>query len=91
MGNADIHLVDETDEIERQFRSLMRRLAGGVIIITAGRGDDITGMTVTSLTSLSATPPPFWSASPSGLILPFDRAPPVVRRQHSRLGPTGTC
>ena len=57
MGNADIHLVDETDEIERQFRSLMRRLAGGVIIITAGRGDDITGMTVTSLTSLSATPP----------------------------------
>ena len=57
MGNADIHLVDETDEIERQFRSLMRRLAGGVVIITAGRGDDITGMTVTSLTSLSATPP----------------------------------
>ena len=57
MGKADIHLVDETDEIERQFRSVMRRLAGGVAIITAGRGDDITGMTVTSLTSLSATPP----------------------------------
>jgi len=57
MANADIHLVDETDEIERQFRSLMRRLAGGVAVITAGRGDDITGMTVTSLTSLSATPP----------------------------------
>ena len=30
MGKADIHLVDETDEIERQFRSVMRRLAGGV-------------------------------------------------------------
>jgi flavin reductase (DIM6/NTAB) family NADH-FMN oxidoreductase RutF len=57
MGKADIHLVDETGEIERQFRSVMRRLAGGVSIITAGRGDDITGMTVTSLTSLSATPP----------------------------------
>jgi flavin reductase (DIM6/NTAB) family NADH-FMN oxidoreductase RutF len=57
MGKADIHLVDETDEIEHQFRSVMRRLAGGVVVITAGRGDDITGMTVTSLTSLSATPP----------------------------------
>ena len=30
MGKADIHLVDETDEIEHQFRSVMRRLAGGV-------------------------------------------------------------
>jgi flavin reductase (DIM6/NTAB) family NADH-FMN oxidoreductase RutF len=57
MGKADIHLVDETDEIEHQFRSVMRRLAGGVVVITAGRGDDITGMTVTSLSSLSATPP----------------------------------
>jgi flavin reductase (DIM6/NTAB) family NADH-FMN oxidoreductase RutF len=57
MSRADIHLVDEADEFEHQFRSLMRRLAGGVVVITAGRGDDITGMTVTSLTSLSATPP----------------------------------
>ena len=57
MSKADIHLVDKTDEIERQFRSLMRRLAGGVVVITAGRGDEITGMTVTSLTSLSASPP----------------------------------
>lgn len=57
MSKADIHLVDEADEIERQFRSVMRRLAGGVSIITAGKNDDITGMTVTSLTSLSADPP----------------------------------
>jgi len=57
MNRPDIHLIDETHEIERQFRSVMRRLAGGVSIITAGRGDDITGMTVTSLTSLSADPP----------------------------------
>jgi flavin reductase (DIM6/NTAB) family NADH-FMN oxidoreductase RutF len=57
MSKADIHLVNETDEIERQFRSVMRRVAGGVSIITAGRDDDITGMTVTSLTSLSANPP----------------------------------
>ena len=57
MARADFHLVNETDEIEQQFRSVMRRLAGGVSIITAGRGNDITGMTVTSLTALSATPP----------------------------------
>ncbi len=57
MSKSDIHLVDETDEIEHQFRSVMRRLAGGVSIVTAGRDDDITGMTVTSLTSLSASPP----------------------------------
>jgi flavin reductase (DIM6/NTAB) family NADH-FMN oxidoreductase RutF len=57
MAQAEIHLVDENDEIEHQFRSVMRRLAGGVVVITAGRGDNITGMTVTSLTSLSATPP----------------------------------
>jgi flavin reductase (DIM6/NTAB) family NADH-FMN oxidoreductase RutF len=57
MSKADIHFVSETDEIERQFRSVMRRVAGGVSIITAGRDDDITGMTVTSLTSLSANPP----------------------------------
>jgi flavin reductase (DIM6/NTAB) family NADH-FMN oxidoreductase RutF len=56
MSKADIHLANETDEIERQFRSVMRRLAGGVSIVTAGRDDDITGMTVTSLTSLSAGP-----------------------------------
>jgi len=57
MARADFHLVNETDEFEQQFRSVMRRLAGGVSIITAGQGNDITGMTVTSLTSLSATPP----------------------------------
>ncbi len=55
MGSADIHLVGGADEAEQQFRLLMRRLAGGVTIITAGRGDEITGMT--SLTSLSASPP----------------------------------
>jgi len=57
MSRSEIHLVNGGDEVERQFRMVMRRLAGGVSIITAGCGDDITGMTVTSLTSLSATPP----------------------------------
>jgi flavin reductase (DIM6/NTAB) family NADH-FMN oxidoreductase RutF len=40
-----------------QFRGAMRHLAGGVSIITVGRGKDITGMTVTSVSSLSVDPP----------------------------------
>jgi flavin reductase (DIM6/NTAB) family NADH-FMN oxidoreductase RutF len=39
------------------FRGAMRHLAGGVSVITAGRGKDITGMTVTSVSSLSVDPP----------------------------------
>lgn|SRR6185437_5693978 len=39
------------------FRGAMRHLAGGVSVITAGRGKDITGMTVTSVSSLSVEPP----------------------------------
>jgi flavin reductase (DIM6/NTAB) family NADH-FMN oxidoreductase RutF len=39
------------------FRSAMRHLAGGVSVITVGRGVDITGMTVTSVSSLSVEPP----------------------------------
>lgn len=39
------------------FRGAMRHLAGGVSIITAGQGSDISGMTVTSVTSLSVDPP----------------------------------
>jgi flavin reductase (DIM6/NTAB) family NADH-FMN oxidoreductase RutF len=49
-------------EIERQassgdFRGAMRQLTGGVSVITAGRGRDISGMTVTSVSSLSVDPP----------------------------------
>jgi flavin reductase (DIM6/NTAB) family NADH-FMN oxidoreductase RutF len=39
------------------FRNAMRRLAGGISVITAGEGRDISGMTVTSVTSLSVEPP----------------------------------
>jgi flavin reductase (DIM6/NTAB) family NADH-FMN oxidoreductase RutF len=40
-----------------QFRGAMRHLTGGVCVITVGRGSDITGMTVTSVSSLSLDPP----------------------------------
>ena len=54
--------VLRTIEIDREtfsgdFRGAMRHLAGGVSVITAGRGTDITGMTVTSVSSLSLDPP----------------------------------
>jgi flavin reductase (DIM6/NTAB) family NADH-FMN oxidoreductase RutF len=39
------------------FRGAKRHLAGGVSVITVGRGKEITGMTVTSVSSLSADPP----------------------------------
>jgi flavin reductase (DIM6/NTAB) family NADH-FMN oxidoreductase RutF len=40
-----------------EFRGAMRHLAGGVSVITVGRGKEITGMTVTSVSSLSVEPP----------------------------------
>ena len=40
-----------------EFRGAMRHLAGGVSVITVGRGKEITGMTVTSVSSLSVDPP----------------------------------
>jgi flavin reductase (DIM6/NTAB) family NADH-FMN oxidoreductase RutF len=39
------------------FRGAMRHLAGGVSVITVGRGKEINGMTVTSVSSLSVDPP----------------------------------
>ena len=39
------------------FRAAMRQLTGGVSVITAGCGRNISGMTVTSVASLSVDPP----------------------------------
>jgi len=39
------------------FRGALRRLAGGVSVITTGAAADRTGLTVTSVSSLSADPP----------------------------------
>jgi len=48
-------LLDEP--IPDLFRSAMRNLAGGVSVISAGRGDARCGLTATSVTSLSLEPP----------------------------------
>jgi flavin reductase (DIM6/NTAB) family NADH-FMN oxidoreductase RutF len=39
------------------FRAAMRELAGGVAVVTVGNGQDITGFTATSVSSLSTRPP----------------------------------
>lgn len=39
------------------FRRAMRQLAGGISVITVGSGDHLSGLTVTSVASLSADPP----------------------------------
>lgn len=39
------------------FRVGMRELAGGVAVVTVGRGSDINGFTATSVSSLSTHPP----------------------------------
>jgi flavin reductase (DIM6/NTAB) family NADH-FMN oxidoreductase RutF len=50
----DISVISEVSADD--FRNAMRRLTGGVSVITAGRGRDISGMTVTSVASLSVEP-----------------------------------
>jgi flavin reductase (DIM6/NTAB) family NADH-FMN oxidoreductase RutF len=69
--NMAIDPVVTTDD----FRGAMRHLAVGVSVITAGRGKDISGMTVTSVSSLSVEPP--------ALIVSINRASsswPLVKR-----------
>ena len=46
----------EAEVTASDFRNAMRQLTGGVSVITAGKGRDISGMTVTSVSSLSIEP-----------------------------------
>ena len=56
--NSAVCTIETAREVSSSdFRSAMRRLAGGVSVITVGQGNDITGMTVTSVSSLSVDPP----------------------------------
>jgi flavin reductase (DIM6/NTAB) family NADH-FMN oxidoreductase RutF len=57
MNSAVRTIKIDRDVSSGNFRSAMRHLAGGVSVITVGRGKDITGMTVTSVSSLSVDPP----------------------------------
>ena len=57
MNSAVRHIRIDRDVSSDDFRGAMRHLAGGVSVITVGRGKDITGMTVTSVSSFSVDPP----------------------------------
>src|SRR3981081_4165667 len=57
MNSAVRTVKIDRDVSSGDFRSAMRHLAGGVSVITVGRGKNITGMTVTSVSSLSVDPP----------------------------------
>ena len=57
MNSAVRNIRIARDVSSGDFRGAMRHLAGGVSVITAGRGKDMTGMTVTSVSSLSVDPP----------------------------------
>ncbi len=57
MNSAVRNLRIEGSVVPADFRGAMRHLAGGVSVITAGRAKDITGMTVTSVSSLAVDPP----------------------------------
>jgi flavin reductase (DIM6/NTAB) family NADH-FMN oxidoreductase RutF len=57
MNSAVRNIKIDREVSSAGFRGAMRHLAGGVSVITVGRGMDITGMTVTSVSSLSVEPP----------------------------------
>ena len=49
--------VAQAEATGLEFREAMRQLAGGVSVVTTGKGRLRTGLTATSVTSLSAEPP----------------------------------
>jgi flavin reductase (DIM6/NTAB) family NADH-FMN oxidoreductase RutF len=56
MNSAVRSVTINHDVATADFRQAMRHLTGGVSVITVGRGRDISGMTVTSVSSLSIEP-----------------------------------
>jgi hypothetical protein len=57
MSKPELHLVSESGTGLRHFHAALRRMASGLCVVTAGHDDDISGVTVASLTSLSIEPP----------------------------------
>jgi flavin reductase (DIM6/NTAB) family NADH-FMN oxidoreductase RutF len=57
MNSAVCNVKLDREVSSDDFRGAMRHLTGGVSVITVGRSKDITGMTVSSVSSLSVDPP----------------------------------
>jgi flavin reductase (DIM6/NTAB) family NADH-FMN oxidoreductase RutF len=59
-GRVRAHLTfSDCDEVvsESEFKSALRSLPAGISAVTSGSGDEVVGMIVSSLTSISADPP----------------------------------
>ncbi len=59
-GNVRAHLtLNDSDEVVSvdDFKAAMRALPAGISAVTTGSGDDVAGLIVSSLTSVSAEPP----------------------------------
>lgn len=52
-----IEAISKSDEETRAFKNAMRHLASAVSVVTTGRGEQRTGFTASSVTSLSMEPP----------------------------------
>jgi flavin reductase (DIM6/NTAB) family NADH-FMN oxidoreductase RutF len=57
MNSVVRHIAIPHQASSGDFSGAMRQLTGGVSVVTAGRGRDISGMTVTSVSSLAVDPP----------------------------------
>lgn len=58
ISEPPIEIASAPAEIDSgAFREAMRELAGGVAVITVGKGTDVTGLTATSVSSLCTRPP----------------------------------
>ena len=55
--NLNVLTFERLDADPLSLKEAMRRLVGGVVIITAGMGEERTGLTATSAVSLSMDPP----------------------------------
>lgn len=74
----DASAAHASRDIQERFRESMRRLVGGVSVITVGAGALRTGLTVTSLSALSLDPPSVVFCVNRGA-----SALPVLRQQRS--------
>jgi flavin reductase (DIM6/NTAB) family NADH-FMN oxidoreductase RutF len=60
LGDVRVHMVQESQDLvvsAADFKAAMRALPAGICAVTTGQGEEVAGMIVSSLTSVSAEPP----------------------------------
>jgi 3-hydroxy-9,10-secoandrosta-1,3,5(10)-triene-9,17-dione monooxygenase reductase component len=76
--NVSLRGLDRAHADPLSLKEAMRRLVGGVAVITAGIGDERTGLTATSAVSLSMDPPTLLICVNQG----SSSFPVIARRRH---------